>query len=390
MIEDGVIKIKTVSGTTHGITHDDMRQILGVSGNTLGQIVGVAPINKWAKYKPIKIAGLHFSSQLNSDFTWKTKAQIQALGQTPWWEGGNGQCGLTFTTFNSLYTSNNPFGTNSFLRKLKDGDLAWGYEKPTGGISSYPFRWRDFNYYYHAAPKPVIGVGDTLRLSGNGSLTIQLDENRGDANSIQLSDLTISNSAVSGWYVGILIYKSDSQYTFAFSTSTIGSNGDLTVSFTNMSAYGGQSVTIVPFLSSVRANQGVNPGNGTFLSCDVAPQTATIMAAVQNDVAIDIDAYWRDSFHVRAHYDVKLTNGLGTSATIASLRIGLYEDNVEIDYTTVSTFTLAANGEYPKSGTLTLNNTTYDANKTYTIKVTFTANGASKSKSEVIGTPRAY
>ena len=381
MIEDGIIKIKTVSGTTHGITHDDMRQILGVSYNTLGQIVTNANINKWAKYKPIKRSGLHFTDQLNSDFTWKSNAT--------WWKGTDGQCGLTFTTFNSLYTSNNPFGTNSFLRKLKDGDLAWGYERPTGGISSYPFRWRDFNYYYHAAPKPVIGVGDTLRLSGNGSLTIQLDENRGDANSIQLSDLTISNSAVSGWYVGVLIYKSDSQYTFAFSTNTIGGSGDLNVEFTNMTSYAGP-VTIVPFLSSVRANQGVNPGAGIFLSCDVAPQTATVMAAVQNDVAIDIDAYWRDSFHVRAHYDVKLTNGLGTSASIASLRIGLFENNVEIDYTTVSTFTLAANGEYPKSGTLTLNNTTYDPNNTYTVKVTFTANGASKSKSEEVGTPRAY
>ena len=87
---------------------------------------------------------------------------------------------------------------------------------------------------------------------------------------IQFDDLTIGQTPVSGFYFGVLIYMSSSvgNYAFAFSGETIG-NGGTYVQFTNMNTFGGRDVTIVPFLSSVTANQNTSPGSGVFLSCDV-------------------------------------------------------------------------------------------------------------------------
>jgi hypothetical protein len=370
MIEDGVIKIKSVGGVLHGITLDDMRTMLAVNYDTHGEIVTLAPINKWAKYKPIRRSELQFTRQLNSDFTWKTVPEIVALGESPWWKGTDGQCGLTFETAGSLYTGSNPFASGSFLRKLKDGDLPWGYVRPTGTIGTSPFRYRDFNYYHHAAPKPVLGVFNNLQLYDGGKLTVQLDDTRAqDSLGLQLSDLVISQSAVSGWYIGILIYKSDSQFTFAFSTNTVGGSGDLSVEFTNMTSFAGP-VTIVPFLSSVRANQGVNPGAGIFLSCDVAPETVTIGSEVPG-LALYINAEFGQGYaYVKC--SVRFVNNQSTQAQIRGLHIKLNDGVQDIKDENIGNVNIAANGIQDYSYGRTWN-ITYDSSKTYKVIVSATS-----------------
>lgn len=363
MIEDGVIKIKTVSGTTHGITHDDMRQILGVSGNTLGQIVGVAPINKWAKYKPIKRSGLHFTDQLNADFTWKSTAD--------WWKNTDGRCGLTFTTYNNIGSPSSGF-LHDLITTSPSWALAWGYEKPTGGINSYPFRWRDFNYYWHAAQKPVTGVFDNLRLVSNGNntynLTVQLDETRAqDSLGLQLSDLKINNSSVSGWYVGILIYKSSSLYSFAFSTNTIGSNGDLSVSFPTLSASFAGNATIVPFLASKRANQDINPGSGTYLSCDVEPASVTIQAPTAN-YELSIYAQFGMGYDF-VKYEVNIINNTGSALAVNNLHIKLYDGSQNLYDRNVGNVTVPAHDSLQYKSSRSEWSINYDSTKTYKVIV---------------------
>lgn len=368
--ENGIIKVDT---TSTGVEIADIQAVLGSSKNDIGQLVLANDafnnplVNKWAKYKPVKQSGLDFASQRNADFTWKTTAT--------WWKAYNGQCGLTFTTFNSLGT-NTMSTSGTFFHDLLAGLLAWGYERPTGGINQYPFRFFDFNYYSHYAPKPVSGVYDNLRLYGGGKLTVQLDESRaGEDLGIQLDDLTISNSSVGGFYVGVLIWRSNSQYTFAFSENTIGGNGSIDVEFTNMTPYGGQSATIVPFLSSVRSNQGVDPGAGIFLSCDVAPQSVTIGAEVP-DVTMTIDAQWRDAFHVRVGYVVNIINNTGTQVTVNNLVITLYDGYQNIGTKSIGSITIPAGEPHEESGVFLVQN--YDASLTYEVVV-------SSSRTEVNG-----
>lgn len=330
-------------------------------------------INKWAKYKPVVRPNVSYADQLDSNHQWKSTAD--------WWKGQDGQCGLTFTTFNSLYTGNNPFATGSFLQKLRDWttDMPWGYTRPSGS-SSQPLRAFDFIQYYAAAPKPVTGIYDNLRLYGGGKLTVQLDETRA-ANDlgIQLDDLIIGNSATSGWYVGILIYKSTSLYSFAFSTNTLGNGAD-TVEFTGMGNFAG-AATIVPFISSVRANQGTNPNAGTFLSCDVAPQSVTI-AAESTGVQMTIDAQFKYSLPGPVKYNIRIINNSGSTITVSNMVIALYDGDpssggVRVEYKpTIATFSMSNEGTHDETGTF--NNQNYDSTKTYYVVV-------SSSRPEVNG-----
>lgn len=373
--QNGRIYVDTTTSPYKGVSYDDVQAVLGITSKyDIGGLIANGDINKWSKYKPVKNQGVDFASQRESDYTWKSSAT--------WWKAYDGQCGLTFTTESNLGT--NTVASSGFLYDLRNGNLGWGYGKPTGGVSQYPYRLFDFLQYYHYAPKPVVGVFDNLRLYNSGHLTVQLDENRGDSSSVQLSDLTISNSPVGGWYVGILIYRSASQFTFAFSENTIGGTGSLDVEFANMTPYGGQYATIVPFLSSVRSNQGVDPGAGIFVSCDVAPQSVLIRAEVQA-VVTTIDAIWMDTFRVRTHYAVNIINNTGSQVTVRNLRISLFEDNVEVDYDTFADFTIAGNDAHEEAGTVILS-TTYDPDKTYTVVVTSSTTGVSGS--EVVNDPR--
>ena len=163
----GIVSVDTSTSPYTGVSINDIQQALDCTRNDIGGLITDGLINKWAKYKPVKMSGLDFASQRNSNFTWKSTAT--------WWKGYNGQCGMTFQTFTSF---GNPATSSSFFYKLLDGQLAWGYEKPTGGINQYPFRFFDFLQYSRFALKPVTGVYDNLRISSNGTLTVQLDETR--------------------------------------------------------------------------------------------------------------------------------------------------------------------------------------------------------------------
>ena len=317
-------------------------------------------INKWAKYKPVVRPNVSYADQLDSNHQWKTTAD--------WWKGQDGQCGLTFTTYTGLGSP-----SSGFFAQLLAGNLAWGYTRPSGS-SSQPLRAFDFIQYYAAAPKPVTGIYDNLRLYGGGKLTVRLDETRA-ANDlgIQLDDLTISNSPVSGWYAGILIWKSNSQYTFAFSTNTLGNGAD-TVEFTNMTSYAG-SVKIVPFIASKRANQGVDPGAGIYLSCDVAPQSVSIASEVVA-VQMTIDAQWKDALHVRVGYEVNIINNTTSAVAVNNLVIALYDGSQNINTRSIGNVSIPAQSNQPYSGVFVVQ--AYDSTKTYSLVV-------SSSRTEVNG-----
>lgn len=364
---DKIIYVDTTASPQEGISIGDIQAVLGSSANDIGQLIANGLINKWAKYKPVKKAGLDFPNERNADFTWKTSAT--------WWKAYDGQCGLTFETFPSLGT-NTMSTSNTFFHDLLAGDLGWGYERPSGGIGQYPYRFFDFLYYSHYAPKPVTGVYDNLRLYDNGKLTVQLDENRAQDNlGIQLSDLVIGQSAVSGWYVGVLIWRSNSEFTFAFSENTLGGNGSLDVEFTGMTSYGGRTAKIVPFLASQRANQGVDPGGGVYLSCDVTPQDVTIAAEVVA-VVMTIDAQWKDTFHARVGYVVNIINNTTSQISVNNLKISLYDGYQNVDTDNEGNITVAARSNQEFSGILFPG--TYDSSRTYSVVV-------SSSRSEVNG-----
>ncbi|MBO7510240.1 MAG: hypothetical protein J6T35_03570 [Bacteroidales bacterium] len=362
----------------------DLQQALGrttcyshiqLVGDVNQNSVAVGAVNKWAKYKPVKNTGITYESQLDTDKTWKSTAD--------WWKASNGRCGLSFTTSESLYTGSSPFASGSFLRKLKDWDssMVWAYDRPVSGTN--PLRAYDFIQYYAAAQPPVIGVADNLRVFSNGEMTVQLYTTRGAHDlALQLDDLNINNSAVSGWYLGVLVYVSDSQFAFAFSTDTLGNGAD-SVLFTSMTGYSGRNATVVPFLSSVRANQGVNPGAGTFLSCDVAPQTFNISAQATTLTASIDEAIWTSQLHARVSYIVKINNNTGSTRTVNNLVIALSDGLQNIGTRSIGTVSVPQ-GSLTYEGTFIVD--PYVSTRTYTLNVTSSTTGVSASK--VVDAPR--
>ena len=130
-----------------------------------------------------------------------------------YWQAHDGGCGF------SIPTNTNPGagpGTYSGAwYKLLHSSLLWTYQKPTGPLTTWPYRTNDFDGYDHNALPPFADPSlTTFMLAADGSLTINYDMNAGDSRSLHLSDLKVNNVALSQWYYGVLVYYSNSQYTF--------------------------------------------------------------------------------------------------------------------------------------------------------------------------------
>ena len=177
MIENGIIKIKTVGGVTYGITHDDLRQTLGVSGSNMGAILQVAQVNPWAKYKPTRCGGFHPNN---------------------WWQGPDGFCGFSIPQYDSAADL--------------DGETdVWTYLKPRGN-SVTPEEWyvrRDFDGYDHSAVLPFeLKIPDYAFTTSATMVQILLGQNLASGN-LALTDI----GDFANCYFGVAVFKdNDSPY----------------------------------------------------------------------------------------------------------------------------------------------------------------------------------
>ena len=356
----------TTKRMSYPVSMGDIRDAAGYNSLVLKDLVANGAWNKWAKYKFVRQPYIGFKTQLASDHTWKSSAD--------WWKGDDGRCGLSFQTFADL---GDPATSSSFLYKLRTGALEWTYNRPRGQ-SRNPKEWYrmwDLIQYYGDAPKPVEGVPSSIMLTSAGQLVLDPFTNRGDATSLQLSDFTINNVSVEDFYLGFFVYYSSSQY--AVKTSGRISDGDLTCTFTNMTAYAGRDVTIVPFLSDRAITQGGALSSGTYLCVDVLPQTVHVNA-YSSGLQTAVEAQWRESLHVRVHYNVRLTNNTAAAITVTNIVIALYRSGSQsaMDSATVASQSVPANDLVDLPGTLVLGEA-YDPDQDYTVVVTSTGNVAS-------------
>lgn len=328
----------------------DLGQVLGVVYNNVKDYIDNAPINPFAKYKPVRYATLDDTGE-------------SATEQPNYWKATDGQCGFSIPT--STNTSSSPAFSSSAWYKLLNAQMMWSYNRPNGTLSTQPYRQNDFDGYYHGAPRPIVGTADSIMLGQDGSLTVPIESNRGNARSIQLSDLSINGTSLNNWYIGALVYVSNSQYTFK-TGGRIG-DGDTDVVFTGMTAYAGRTVKIVPFLASGQLAQGTGASNITVISGDVAAQDVAIRA-YSTGIRVDLSAQWADSFHVRCEYACNLINDSATSKTVTNMVITLYRDNTALATKTVASQTIPAGGSNLTSGIL-LNNDTYDQSARYHVTV---------------------
>lgn len=291
----------------------DIGQALGIARDNVRDLILDGSINMWAKYKPVR-----YATELD------TGESAPARQAGDWWKAYNGLCGLTIPT--STNTSSGPGTSSSAWYKLLNSQLMWGYEKPNGG--TYPYRQNDFDGYNHnAQPHFAFPAVSSFMVQSNGDLTITFEENAGDSRTLGLGDIKPGGTALSSYYFGVLIYYSNSLYTFKATSRASLSSGQVT--FSNMAAdYAGKRVTIVPFLASGSLAQGTS-GNVTIVSCNLAPVQVDILPYTSG-IAVAWDACEWDSAKTKVSYSISLINTTASSKTVYNIYIKLRDNTQQL------------------------------------------------------------
>ena len=162
-------------------------------------------VNKWAKYKPVRLSILNTDGQLEEDTTnhrmvWKSSAD--------WWKGEGLQptCGFSVPSY-------------AGIDALIETNDVWQYLRPRGmngggqGVHEW-FRFKDFNQYNHNAVCPInIGLPDdttvttTIARNVGVSLVLKADAVLPDYN-LKLTDI----GNYGNMYLGLVVVKGEQAY----------------------------------------------------------------------------------------------------------------------------------------------------------------------------------
>ena len=332
-----------------GPSQNDIASALGISSNDPAYLIANGNINPWAKYKPVRLNTLADTGESCTEYP-------------TYWQAHDGGCGF------SIPTNTNPgSGPGSYTGawyKLLHSSLLWTYQKPTGPLTTWPYRTNDFDGYDHNALPPFADPSlTTFMLAADGSLTINYDMNAGDSRSLHLSDLKVNNVALSQWYYGVLVYYSNSQYTFKATERASVTAG--TITFSGMSAYAGLNVTIVPFLSSVAQSQGTASA-GTIISLNLAPMQIYVQPFTSG-ISVSWDECTWNAAKTQVSYSISLINQTSSSITIQNIVITI-KDSTQTLYTrNISSVTVPANSTRNiASGTQAI---TYDPSEEYMMTI---------------------
>lgn len=136
----------------------DVSYVTRRGSNDVGTLCGSNPmINKFAKYKPVRLQNVIDSTVINGVQQLNTSTK-QWLSTANWWRGDDGKCGLNVNVYDTEY-------------KLTQGfESDWGYLPPRGNsvTPKEPYRLIDFNYYNHSAQMPFRAsiLGDAIDEDG--------------------------------------------------------------------------------------------------------------------------------------------------------------------------------------------------------------------------------
>lgn len=316
------INVQGDIGTALGRATGDVGQLCGdVRWNSESQQWERAySINKWARYKPVINYGLDYSSQMNS-------AKTAWLPTSDWWKDKNGHCGLTIEEFTDL---GDPFSStqNTFLYKLRNGQLPWDYEPPTGIVGVAPYRVFDFFQYYKDAECPLSfeGLPNTYQLDIYGSLTMSLgDVATEEDHTLGLGDFLLRNKTipVTDMYLGVLLWRQDGTYHVLTSADKLSTGANMDVTIDDATSLVGKWY-LIPFLSSVKYELGDSLVTGLYTSAfDITSNRAVTIAAYGSNVNLDnIFGQWASAASTSIDYELIILN-YGSARTLTGVTIYL-------------------------------------------------------------------
>lgn len=328
--------------------------MFGLSYNDVGNLIANANINKWAKYKPVKLNYIDTVTGQFSNGDW--------LPGATWWKG-DGLCGMATQVFTEFGTITN---TNSFCYKLTHGLLGWTYDRPTGGAQS-PYRLQDLASYYRDAIAPYGDIGaTTIHIDNNGNAQIDWDVVDVDSRNLTLADVKVSSGNIeyplTSFYLGVILYRNNTYHLFT-SSSRFSTGQSLSVMMNNVTSLAG-TWDLMPFFSLNQVNgQGTFDAGGLFASmADTTPVSVTLTTNGSNYFDIPTGE-WNQS-GTQVAYSCDVLNETSSNHTYSSIRISIMGGSAtgtEIGFVNLTNITVNAHGYRTLTGNITANKSGYNS-----------------------------
>lgn len=236
----GKIYIDTSVTPNVGISIADIQTVLGfprnpVTGkviNDIGGLITFGDINIYAKYKPV---GLNSFSHLNAN----------------WWKGSDGNCGL------ALRSAGNPATIAGIMDEATVN--GWTYLRPTGTIGVSPYRFLDFDGYFHFAEAPTGGISAPESVVAGTRLTVTLILQQDGTSSLLLKDIQTASQC----YLCLYVTHSGGSYIVTGDKC----DGDTATASIDTTGWANGTYQIYAMLSSAPiAQTSVYSGSATFYS----------------------------------------------------------------------------------------------------------------------------
>lgn len=328
----------------------DVQRALGSSSPDLGTLCKHASINKWAKYKPVRLPSV-------DTVTGQWSASLNAwLSSATWWKG-DGLCGMSTDWATEFGNSLTTAGT--FMYKLTHGLLGWNYLKPGGG-GAQPYRLQDFAQYFHDAIQPYGGIGSTtIYLDNQGAGQIDWEVISVDSLNLALSDFSVNGHPLTDFYLGVILWKNNQWFLFTSSTK-FSTGASLSVELTNMTSYAG-TWNCMPFFTLYRTNSGGTfDSNGLFVSlADTTPISIELLTHGSNYFDY-IDGEW-SSGGTYISYELQIANETASAHTYTSITISIYKDSMSsnpVATKTLTNITVSANSQQTLTGIISVSKVT--------------------------------
>lgn len=294
------IYVDTTTSPNTGITIDDINAVVGSSGGDIGRVItdGASNnlINKWAKYKPYR-STLHTTTE---------NARREA------------HYGLSVQEFTELGTPTST-AQNCIIPKLIAGTAGWDYLPPRGVSSQHVewFRFLDYNGYINDAVCPVGEPATSIYVTGGTAQIAWGAIDNLDSGNLTLSDIYIGNTQLTQYYLGVLLYRSDSNYHIVTSDNTLGT-GDVQITISDFPQSDLGDWRVYPFFSSVQIPY-INPqyGPGSYVSAgwDTGYIELHFISSSQT-LTFDPFGVWSDNTYTIVNVDWYAHNGVSVARTV--------------------------------------------------------------------------
>lgn len=194
----------------------DVQRAVGASSPDVGTLCKDEHINKWAKFKPLKVAQI---APIGSSSRTSVNHGIINI---PTWSYLSKMATFLFSDNRAQAAANGNGPSCGYSATME----YWDYDKPSG-TSQSPYRLTDFSEYpvpssspkgyYHGAQAPIAGMESTsIQISPEGVLQVRFPLGASDPCTLTLSDLTLPDAGstpVGSMYFGLLLKQTSGTIT---------------------------------------------------------------------------------------------------------------------------------------------------------------------------------